>query len=49
MLAATTFAGASLGEAGAAETIKVGVIGSFTGPYAGWKEHFQNGLDLFLR
>ena len=47
-LAALALAASGAGGAHAQESIKVGVIGSFTGPYAGWKEHFQNGLDLYL-
>jgi branched-chain amino acid transport system substrate-binding protein len=31
-----------------ADEIKVGVIASFTGPYADWGRRFQQGVDLFV-
>lgn len=31
-----------------AQEVKVGVLGSFTGPYAVWGKQFQEGVDLWL-
>jgi len=31
-----------------ADDIKIGVIGSFTGPYADWGHRFQEGVDLYV-
>src|SRR5258708_3550629 len=31
-----------------ADDIKIGVLGSFSGPYASWGQHFQQAVDLWL-
>jgi branched-chain amino acid transport system substrate-binding protein len=31
-----------------ADEIKVGVLGSFSGPYASWGQHYQQAVDLFV-
>jgi branched-chain amino acid transport system substrate-binding protein len=31
-----------------AEEIRIGVLGSFSGPYASWGQHFQQAVDLWL-
>lgn len=39
--------GVALSTAAMADTIKVGVLGSFSGPYAPWGVQFRNALDLY--
>ncbi len=45
VLVAAAIFGAS---SASADEIKVGVIASFTGPYADWGRRFQQGVDLFV-
>lgn len=48
IIGATVFvASAALSGQVLADTVKVGVLGSFSGPYASWGVQFRNALDLY--
>lgn len=49
VLAATVAAAAAMSPGALADTIKVGVMGPFSGPFANWGVHYRNGIELYQK
>ncbi len=48
-LVAAALIGSAAGMAAAADTVKVGVIGSFSGPFARWGEQFKQAIAVYQK
>jgi len=49
ILCIAALAGAFAGAAAAADTVKVGVVGTFSGPFARWGEQFRQAIAVYQK
>lgn len=49
VMAAAVAATAVMSAGAFADTLKVGVIGPFSGPFANWGIHYKNGIELYQK